>query len=345
MAATIKEIAKRVGVSIASVSLYLNNKETTRVSASTKERIDKVVDELNYRKNIFASSLGRHESKITGVIIPTSLPLFVNEFTNAILAGIQQVLSERGYSMLFLPVNGASSEEIVKDQLQNSAGCDGYFLFSTGFCSTEQVHRNISTLQNSGKPFVTINIPELDLPVHQVILQDLDKASGASFLIDQGHREIVLLLGRENDVNALGVIDAYNACCREADIAVRGENICYGDYQAESAYLAIKKRLATGPAPTAICCMSDQMALGAYAAIQEAGLRIPEDISVIGRNNVTFSPFLYPALTTVDLHMADAGKSAAELLLNVAAGEVTSTCHKVMIRSTLAERASVRALG
>ena len=344
MAATIKEIAKSVGVSITSVSLYLNNKETTRVSPATKKRIDAAAEALNYRKNMFASSLSRHESNITGVIIPTSLPLFVNEFTNAILAGIQQVLSAKGYSMLFLPVNGTSSEEIVSDQLQNSAGCDGYFLFSTGFCSTEQVHRNIESLQKSGKPFVTINVPELNLPIHQVILHDLDTALGVSFLLDQGHRDILLVLGREHDVNVDKGVASYEALYEKWGMTASADNILYGNYLAETAYLAVKERLGSGLPPTAICCMSDEMAFGAYAAVRELGLRIPDDISIVGRNNMPGSAFMQPPLTTVDLHMADAGKSAAELLLNVVKGEVASECHKLVIRSTLEFRGSVQSL-
>lgn len=151
---SIKEIAKHVGVSPASVSIYLNNKETNRVSRETKDRIEQAVKDFNYHKNIFAMSLSTHESNLIGIIIPTILPLFENDYTNALLSGIQTRLSAFGYGLLFFPSSAQSSIEIVKEQLEKSAGCDGYILFSTGFCTMRQIRKNISEVKKPDGPLL-----------------------------------------------------------------------------------------------------------------------------------------------------------------------------------------------
>lgn len=338
---SIKEIAKYVGISPASVSIYLNDKNSTRVSAKTKLLIDETVQALNYHKNVFASSLATQESRIIGIIIPTMLPLFQNDYTNTLLSGIQTRLSAFGYSMLFFPSSAKSSIEIVKEQLEKSAGCDGYILFSTGFCTMDQIRKNISEIKKTGRPFVTLNIPSVPEKIHQVLIEGLETASGIPYLISKGHQNIVLLLGRRAGVHARFLKNDFKARIATAGIECNQTSIIYGEYDALQAYSAVKEILETRPETTAICSMSDIMAAAAIKAVQESGRIVPDDISVIGRNNSLHAMLATPSITTIDLNMHQAGLSAANLLLDAVDGNTAP--QKIIISGTLIERDSVAA--
>lgn len=339
---SIKEIAQFVGISSASVSLYLNNRSTKRVSAATKAKIDEAVRQLNYHKNIFASSLSSHQSKLIGIIIPSKLPLFANEYTNALLTGVQSQLSVKGYGMLFFPSSAESSVEIVQEQLERSVGCDGYVLFSTGFCTMRQIMKNIVALEKTEKSFVTLNIPWVDEPIRQVLMNDLQVCSGTRYLIGKGHRNIVLLLGRIGGVHAKKLALDHEKALQDADIIFDPGKIVYGEYDAQTAYLCIKDVLQKYPDTTAICSMSDIMAASAMLAARDLGYGIPSDISIIGRNNSLHSRLTTPLLTTIDLHMEEAGQSAANLILDAIGG--SKSTQKLFIPGTLIERETVKTI-
>ncbi len=337
---SIKEIAKHVGVSPASVSIYLNNKETNRVSRETKDRIEQAVKDFNYHKNIFAMSLSTHESNLIGIIIPTILPLFENDYTNALLSGIQTRLSAFGYGLLFFPSSAQSSIEIVKEQLEKSAGCDGYILFSTGFCTMRQIRKNISEVKKTGRPFVTLNIPRVDDDVNQVLLEDLDVASGARYLIKNGHSKLLLLLGRSKGEHSRYLRNDFQQLMKQHHIEFDENKVLYGDYSAETSYTVVRSAIEKYPDTTGICCMSDIMASSTIQAVRDLGKSVPNDISVIGRNNSIYSKLSFPSLSTIDLHMHEVGLSAANLLLDSLSGNTVT--QKILMSGSLVERESVR---
>lgn len=339
MGASIREVADRVGVSAATVSIYLNAPDTRRVGESTKRKIDRAVRDLNYRKNLFASSLSRHESMIVGIIIPTLEPQFRNLYTNTLLSGVQESLARAGYSMLFFPSSASSSMEIVREQLERSAGCDGYLLFSTGFCPMDDIQRNIDELTETGKPFVTLNVPEVEDDVNQVLIEDLGTARGVSYLMEAGHRDILLVLGRRNGEHARLILDDYRLVLQRFGRPYDGDLVIYGNYDADITHNAVTRFLALNRTVTAVCCMSDTMALGASSALRTAGYAVPRDVSIIGRNNFPFARYHDPALTTVDLHIQDAGRHGAELLLSQLRDPRPPV--KMRIPGTLVERESV----
>ena len=336
---SIKEIAKIAGVSPASVSIYLNDKQTSRVGAATKRRIDKAVKDLNYHKNIFASTLSSQESKIIGIIIPSKMPLFSNEYTNSLLSGVQSRLSSEGYSLLFFPSDAHTSDEIVEQQIQRSTGCDGYILFSTGFCTHAHIEKNIIELQKTEKPFVTLNIPEMEEAQLQVLIRDLEVCSGTKYLLKKGHRNIALILGRDGGVHARKLYNDHHALLEKAGIAFNPDTVVFGDYDAQKSYEKTKELLSSHPEITALNCMSDIMASGSLVAAKELGYRIPEDLSIIGRNNSLHARLSTPAITTIDLHIEEAGRSAALLLLDAISG--TAVSQKILIPGTLIERDTV----
>ena len=339
---SIKEVAKHAGISPASVSIYLNNKETKRVSPKTKERIERAVKDLNYHKNIFASSLTTRESKLIGIIIPTILPLFQNDYTNALLSGIQTRLSTFGYGLLFFPSSAQSSIEIVKEQLEKSAGCDGYILFSTGFCTMKQIRKNIAEIKKTQRPFVTINVPKIDDQINQVLLDELDRVTGVGHLIENGHSKILLVLGRKGGEHTRYLRNDFYQLMDQHRLDIDVGQILYGDYSAEITFTVVKAALKKYPETTGICCMSDIMASSTMKAIRAAGKSVPEDISVIGRNNSLYSTLSSPPLSTIDLHMHEAGLSSANLLLDVLSGN--TAIQKISMSGTFIKRESVKTI-
>ncbi len=344
MASSIKDVAKAAGVSSAAVSIYLNHPDTNRVSAEKKRKIDHFVEKLNYRKNFLASGLSGGQGRIVGVIIPTVKPLFHNEFTNNLLSGAQQVLKEKGYSMLFIP---SSSKEdynaVVSQQLRASGGCDGYFLFSTGFCTRQQMIAHIRSLQKAEKPFVTLNIPEMeDEDINQVIIPGLSSLRSLDYLYRRGHRRILVLLGRPGGQHVLRYLELYKNYLSERGIPFDPELVVYGNYDEGESKKAVREALERGLSFSAICCGSDLMASCALVSLREAGLRVPEDVSLIGLDNNIFSRLTQPRITTVDLQIRDAGGRAGELLLQqIEQGEDGVPHQKIVMNETLIEGESV----
>lgn len=342
MGSSLKEIAESVGTSSASVSIYLNSPDTKRVSSAMKKKIDVAVKELNYRKNIFARSLSKNESKVIGILIPSNIALFQNGYTNTLLSGIQSHLALKEYSLLFFPSSASSSEDNVKEQLQNSAGCDGYILFSTGFCTMEHILWNIRELENTGKPFVTLNIPRVPNKVNQVIIDDLVTLRGLEYLLEAGHRKILLVLGRSNSVHMQLILKEYKKILKQWKIPFDNQLIIHGNYSHKDTFLKVSNFFAVNRNITAICAMSDLMASSSLAAVKATGLSVPGDISIMGRNNSLYSELTDPPLSTLEINIEEAGRNAADLLLEKIS--VPSTCRQIHMRGEIIERQSVNEL-
>jgi DNA-binding LacI/PurR family transcriptional regulator len=345
MASSIKDVARAAGVSTAAVSIYLNHPDTNRVSAEKKKRIDYFVDKLNYRKNFLASGLSGRQGRIVGVIIPTVNPLFQNDFTNNLLSGAQQVLKEKGYSMLFIPSSSVEDyNTVVSQQLRASGGCDGYFLFSTGFCTRAQVTAHIRSLRQAGKPFVTLNIPEMEgEDIDQVIIPGLSSLSSLGYLYERGHRRILILLGRPGGQHVLRYLEGYKRFLSERGLDYDPGLVVYGNYGEDESRRAVAEVLKKGTDFTAVCCASDLMASCVVTLLREEGLRVPEDVSVTGLDNSIFSRLTYPRITTVDLYIGEAGRRAGELLLDRI--ERGGEAKKIVMDETLIEGESVRTIG
>ncbi len=339
---TLKDIAEEVGISPASVSLYLNNKNTNRVGEKTKKKIDIAVKKHNYSINIFARSLATSKSKLVGILIPTSQPFFLNEYTNELLSGIQSKLAEYGYGIVFLPASKTSSIEIIEEQLKRSVGCDGYIVFSTGFCSKEQMEKNIKNVNNLNLPYVTLNIPKLDTNINQILIPAIHYPKGIEYLVSKGHKNIITLLGRKNGYNSQILYENTVNLYKKLNLSENIDKIYFGDYEALKSTKVALKALELNNNATAICCMSDVMAIGAINACNMLSLKVPDDISIIGRNNSEVAKLSYPRISTVDLMMRQSGRAAASLLHESINGE--EAIQQIFINEEIIERDSIKDL-
>lgn len=336
----IKDIAKAVGVSSASISLYLKDPDTTRVGSETKQKIDKAVKELNYRPNSFARSLSSKKTQTIGILLPFQGSYFRSTFVNEVLTGIQSVLFPNGYSMVFMPAAGTGSTEMVKKQIFTSNGHDGYILFGTRYCTADDMEANARELLTLEVPFTVINMPEFKLPINQVLTTDNISMHPVKYLLDQGHREIILMVGREGNTETYETIELYKELLKQFGIPFVPENILYGDFERDIARGAMDQFLQRKKAFTAIFCMTDSMALGVYESFKAADIRIPEDVSVIGKNDSFFATLMDPPLTTLKRESFAEGEKAANLLLSTL--HTGRSGHKVSVQTQLVIRGSVK---
>ena len=339
--ATLKDIAKASGVSIATVSYVINN-GPREVSPATRERVLAAIRQLDYRPNAAARSLKGKKTDSIGVVFPhmVEAPLD-NSYFAPVLAGILDVsTSRRTVCMLFTGLDWNDAEHNLS--LYADGRCDGLILIAIPKTSLL-----IEKLIDTGLPFVLVgtHIPELN-----VTSVDVDNVLGARLatghLLDLGHRRVGMLQGTptssSNDERTRGFIEAHE----ERGLPVHQELIQPGRYQ-HAAASAGASRLLSMPAedrPTALYCGNDMLAVAAMQTAVELGLRVPDDVSIVGFDDYDFAAITQPALTTVRQPLRQIGAKAADLLLHRVhhRGEPPDT---VLFEPAMVVRSSTRAVG
>ena len=337
--ARIKDIAAKVGVSSTSVSKYLRDPETKHVSPELKTRIDLAVEELQYRKHVISRNR-LSEKKTISILIPYKAPFSRSTFVNELLSGLESELLNNDYSMTFLPVKGDDSITMLKNQLIQRQDSDGFIFFVTRYCIKEEMEANVRELLHTGRPFVVVNSPNLDFDINQVIFTTPEASSAVNFLMDQGHQRIVFVAGREGTCNSDEELQHYIMCHQKRGLEFDEDLVLYGDYEGPIAKGAMLQFLQKKIEFSAVYCISDTMALGVYEALKDHGLRIPEDVSVIGKHDSFFSNYLNPPLTTVRVKMFEIGVKAAEILLDTIQHDVKPK--KVFLDNELILRSSTK---
>ncbi|NOY07482.1 MAG: LacI family transcriptional regulator [Spirochaetes bacterium] len=338
MAASLKIISEQLGLSKAAVSIYFKDPSTRRISKENKERIRRLADELNYRPNVIAQSLSSLKSHVIAILIPLNVSYFSSTFLNQALCGIQSVLFNKGYNFIFIPTRGSNSPVIVRKQLERSRGYDGFILFGTRACSEENMRENVEQMLKADYPFVVLNMPDLGYEINQIVNVTPKSSSAIRYLLELGHEKILLMAGARQAPDTVLAIQEYRECFSERGLAVNENLFLNGDYEEMVARSELLQAINNGIEFSAIYCLTDTMALGAYEALNEKGLKIPGDISVIGKNDSFFARFLNPPLTSVRVLMYEAGKLGAKNLLRRI--ESNETPRKIFLKNELILRLS-----
>jgi len=338
--ANLSEIAEMVGVSKTSVSLYMKDKSTNRLSYETKEKIEKAIEDLHYRPNVIARSLSNNKTNTISVIIPYNGPLFRSSFVNEMLSGIQFELFRNGYSIIFLPTRGEDSPSMVKHHVEAAYGYDGVIIFGTRYCTLEALNHNVNELIKAGTPFAAVNMPELNQDFNQVILRTPEESNPVDYLLKTGHRNILLVIGREADPESIETLDMYKRNLDKWSIPFRKELVLYGDFERDISKSEVIKSIKQGAKFSAVYALSDTMAIGVYEACKENRFTIPEDVSVIGTNDAFFAPNMDPPLTTLRKQVYRAGEEGAKSLLYSI--ETGKTGRKIYLNSELILRSSTQ---
>jgi DNA-binding LacI/PurR family transcriptional regulator len=331
-APTMRDVAQLAGVSIQTVSYVVNGKDV--ISATTRARVIEAIEQLNYRRDPIARSMRTKQTRLIGLLVLD----ITNPVLSVIASAVEAATFDQGYKVILQNVGMDASRE--KEYLIESAGSliDGLIIVNSvdrqatlEFLETEQVTAVlIDCLSSTTVPSVAV---------------DNVKAAhiATSHTIALGHRRIAhitgtlsLLMGQQRQQGYLQALADHNLAY-ERIVVSKSER---WDYQA--GYDAMNELLRDHSPPTAVFAASDQMAIGAYQAIAKAGLRVPEDISVIGFDDMELAQFAVPALTTIRQPFTEIAANAISLLLQLIAAEKPERTQlilppKLIIRQSTAE--------
>ncbi|WP_213975759.1 LacI family DNA-binding transcriptional regulator, partial [Tepidanaerobacter acetatoxydans] len=313
---TIKEVAKKAGVSPSTVSRVLNG--SSIVADATREKVMAAVKTLNYHPNFLAQGLKDGKTKTIGLIIPN----IRNPIYPVVARGVEDVARKYGYTVILC--NTDEDTEIEKESIQKlrKRWIDG-FVIAPAAKETE----HLAELQKEKFPMVII-IRKLDIDANTVIIDNFQAAYDAvSFLIKTGHKRIAIVKGNQQLALYRDRFRGYKHALADAHIPIEDELIT-GDNSDSiqwslDGYNAINSLLNRNIQFDAVLATTDLRAIGAIRAIKDHNLRVPEDISVIGFDNLEFSSLIDPPLSTVSQPFYDIGARAASKLLQLCSGEDT----------------------
>jgi len=327
---TIQDVAKTAGVSVSTVSRVLNGK--VDVSSETQDRVRSVIDDLGYTTNLAARSMRSFKKNLVGLIMPDIAYPFAVE----VMRGVNQAIAESEFDLLVYTTgdvkkSGRASHEQKYVSLLNNSITDGVIIVApvTGEFLTDAPIVSIDPLMSNP------NYPS----VHATNYQGATEAM--NYLLGLGHKRIAFISGRAELESSTRRLNGYRDALEKAGLFVDEKLIASGDYTTETGVKCAKKLLSLGHPPTAIFASNDQTAMGVFQVAQELGLRIPEDLSVIGFDNIMESKYM--RLTTVDQFIYEMGFVATQMLIKLINGE-TLDSQTYKMQTQLVIRDSCRAV-
>jgi len=301
------DVAKLAGVSQSVVSQILNDNDIS-VSDGTRKRVLDAIDQLGYVPNKFAQSLRTNNTRTIASIIPD----ITNPFYPAFQRGIQSVTNQKNYDLIIYDTDEKEENEKRSLKSLQQANVDGAIvsLFHHSFEALKPlIEKGIPVVYWRGGPV------EKDLVVDLIFVDNVAMAKTAvSYLIDKGHTRIGMLAGLENTPPRQDRIQGFLEALRDHNLALEKTLIQDGDFSETGGYQGMKKLLRLDPRPTAVFASNDLMALGAMLAMREENLRIPEDVALIGLDDIPAAKLVHPSLTTITQMQEDIGRIAAEMI-------------------------------
>ncbi len=335
MAVRMKDIARELGVSVVTVSKVLRNHSD--IGPVTRERVLKRMRELNYRPNLAARALVTGRSYMVGLIVPD----LVHPFFAEVAKGLSKVLRRNGYSLVI-----SSSEEDPGLEQQEIESLLARRVDALILASAQWTVESFRGIEEQRKPYVLLDRKFAGLPANFVGVDDENVGRIATeHLISQGCRRIAHIRGAETST-AAGRLEGYRQMLREHGLPAGWDYVVMGKsadnagdasgYEAMQALLRLDRR------PDAVFCYNDPTGLGAMKAILEAGLRVPEDVAVVGCGNVIYADLLRVPLTSVDQQSSAIGEKAAELSLKLIGAKNPLRPAEILLEPKLIVRASSR---
>ncbi|AYA75062.1 LacI family transcriptional regulator [Bacillus sp. Y1] len=311
MAVTIKDVAKLAKVAPSTVSRVIAN--NPRISEKTKKKVREAMDELGYHPNFIARSLASQSTQAIGLVMPSSTDVvFQNPFFPTVLRGLSEGAHEKHYALYM--TTGKTDNEILDGVTQMVQGgrVDGVVLLYSKI--EDQV---LMYLQERGIPFVVIGKPFKHVEEITHVDNDNFRATKevTEYLIQLGHDHIAFVGGNLNLVVTVERLLGYEKALREAGIPLNDDYIVHEEFLREGGQEAVRELLSLKVPPTALVVADDLMALGVLNTLDELGIKVPEDISIISFNNVLVSEMSRPPLTSVDINIFDLGFEAARSLI------------------------------
>jgi LacI family transcriptional regulator len=300
-----KAVAEKANVSTTTVSHVIN--KTRFVSPDKEERVLEAIKELDYQPNGLARSFRKKRTKTIGLIIPDN----TNPYFAEVARGIEDACYERGYSVILCNSDRKMEKEINYLELLMEKGVDGIAFVSVG---DDKKATDIFGKKRVPKVLLDREIPGLQID-SVLVDNQLGGYLATEYLIKLGHRRIACITGPSKLSSSLEREVGYNNALRNSDIILDKLLIQSGTFHSDSGYEGVRKLLTKDNPPTAIFACNDLIAIGAMYGANEMGYKVPEDISIIGFDDISLASFMTPRLTTITQPKYEIGKTAAGLLI------------------------------
>ncbi len=303
---TMRKVAELAGVSIATVSAVVNN--SAYVSDELRERVQSAISQLDYRPNALARSLKNRRTKLLGFMVRN----ITNPFYPEVVLGAEDAARAAGYNILVSTTADEEDRERACLESMLEHRVDGMLL---GIVD-EINNPTLIKLKEQKVPLVLVNRWPEGFEGNAVVADNIEGGLLATrHMIDQAYKKIAFIGAAQRFITSRHREEGYRRAMREASLAVPEDFIRYCDYSEEHAYTEYRKIIESGEIPQAVFAANDLMAFGVIRAFLDSGYRVPEDVAVVGCDDIEFSSkFLIP-LTTVHLHKYEMGKLGAELLI------------------------------
>lgn len=330
---SLEDVARKAGVSRSTVSRVINN--DPNVKFETRERVLRIIEEERYNPNTVARMMVTGRTQVIGVVVPHEYHVFFNDpyYFPALLEGVSQVATERDYAMLLMVRQSGEDEGIFYRRLLQNRLMDGLILASATIANPL-----ITQLLDLHVPLAMVERPGFHDSQVSYVSIDNHAATRAvvEHLISTGRQRIGIITGALDNSDGHERLEAFTAAMDDAGLPVAF--VANGDFQRRLAYEATKRSL-DKPFDAIFAC-SDIMAQGVYEALRESGRRIPDDVAVVGFDDLQTARLLDPPLTTVRQPLRDKGAVATGLLLDMIEGKVSEPQHVVLPASLIVRESS-----
>jgi LacI family transcriptional regulator len=301
--ATIKDIAKKAGVAISTVSYALNNDH--RVNVNTKKRIMEVAKELNYRPNGVARDLKMKKVKTIGIFMND----FGGPFYSELIRGVQEIVYSNGYDLIACSTYGEGEESTVHRFLKEKR-IDGAILLAPTI-----PNELVLDVASDDFPIVVLDRELKSDHIYSVLIDNKQGAFKAvNHLINLGYRKIGYLSGPNNSYDNLKRLEGLKSALEMNNLPFVPSWNVQGRFTEEGGYQAMKILLTSPNIPQAVFSANDEMAVGAIKALNEAGLKVPDDLAIIGFDDIRLASYIQPPLTTMSHHKYEWGTLATQIL-------------------------------
>ena len=312
MKVTISDIAKLSGVSKATVSRVINGSKP--VSSEVRDKVMKVIDETGFKPSALARSLSTKRTKLIGVVIPD----VANPVFSELVKGMEDQSNASGYNILLCNTYLSHEKELQYLDILQDKEVDGII-----FLTTDETSEQVEFFKKYGKPVVTVDRKFKQMEIPSVGIDDFEASyKSVNYLINMNHKEIAMVRAPLDDQSHgyqryLG----YTRAMEEHNLDVDSEWVVEGDFTVQAGYNAMMKLLSASKPPSAVFFASDLMAVGGIRCITDNGMKVPDDVSVIGFDDIPIASMFIPSLTTTRQPTADIGMKAMEKLLKLIGGE------------------------
>lgn len=336
MSVTIKDIAEKTGVSLATVSRVLNN--SGYVKQETRESIMKAIRELDYTPSAVARSLSKSETNIIGVVVPD----INNPFFGEVIKGITSIADKENLHIILYDTDENISKEFKALKLLREQRIEGVIITPTSD-NNEFNSEYLSMLENMGIPIVLIDRDVKYSNFDGVFIDNIKGAyEGTEALIRSGHKKIAIISGPKTSKPGRDRFRGYKKAMAMNKIDIADNYVFYGDYKLQSGYEITKEILKMKDRPTAIFACNNMMSLGCIKALYEEDIKIPEDMALVGFDEVEILNVIGVKVSVISRPTGEMGKVAMNILIDKLKNKNSDQTKRIILSPELILRGSER---